>query len=471
MPEDIFEQKRDLASALLALHETALNADEQQIIQSGLESAEKLTGSSIGYFHFVNDDQETIELVTWSKGTLAHCTAVYERHYPINSAGVWADCFRFKRPFIHNDYQSIPDRQGYPEGHAHLVRHLGVPVIDGNKVRVLTGVGNKKSEYIHEDIETLQRIADTVWLLVKRHREQCHLLADQQRMREVQNIASVTAWECDPEDNTIKFDHMFAGIFDCDSSMALPNTIDEFLSFIANTDREKVQVALKNASADSYFHIDIYGHNKGGQMMSLSMRGQVESRPRGEGVLIHGILQDYSERQVMDEIRFKAFHDPLTGLANRNMLFDRMMNSTSSFRRNPGDIFALHYVDLDRFKDINDKLGHQIGDEVLKEVARRIHGVIRKEDLAVRYGGDEFLILQNSVSDEKDATLLAEKIISVIGQPYMIEGQTLEVGASIGIALSRPEMSDINLLISESDEALYRSKSMVRCGYELFRKE
>jgi diguanylate cyclase (GGDEF)-like protein len=459
----------DLLNALLALHENAVHENEQEIIQRGLELAVTLTDSHIGYFHFVNEDQETIELVTWSRETLAHCTAVYERHYPISAAGIWADCARFKRPIIHNDYQSQPDRKGYPEGHAHLIRHLGVPVIENGMVRVLTGVGNKEAEYDQRDIDLFQRIADTVWRLVKQYREKDELLADRHRMHEVQSFASVTAWECDPEDNIIQFDRMFTGIFADGEPVEPPDTIDEFLVFIEDDDREKVRMTLTTATADSYFTIDIDGRGRGGKTIPLSLRGQVLSRPRGESVIIHGILQDCSERRVMDEIRYKAFHDPLTGLANRNLLMERMLGPSSLFRRSPGDAFALHYVDLDKFKEINDEFGHQVGDELLRKVARRIRRLIRREDLAVRFGGDEFLVVQNAVSDERDAAALAEKIIAAIDHPFLVEGHKINIGASIGITMSRPEESDIDILISESDEALYRSKNMGRDRYSIFR--
>lgn len=471
MPEQGPVTSTALLNALLALHENATHENEQEIIQRGLELAVTLTDSHIGYFHFVNEDQETIELVTWSRETLAHCTAVYERHYPISAAGIWADCARFKRPIIHNDYQSVPERKGYPEGHAHLIRHLGVPVIENGMVRVLTGVGNKEAEYDQGDIELFQRIADTVWRLVKQYRERDGLLADRHRMHEVQSFASVTTWECDPEENMIRFDRMFTGIFAGGEPVKSPDTIDEFLAFVDDNDREKVRLTLTTATADSYFTIAIDGRGGSGKVIPLSLRGQVLSRPRGESVIIHGILQDCSERRVTDEIRYKAFHDPLTGLANRFLLMERMLGSSSFFRRSPGDAFALHYVDLDKFKEINDEFGHLIGDEILRKVARRIRRLIRREDLAVRFGGDEFLVVQNAVSDERDAAALAEKIIAAIDHPFLVEGHEINIGASIGITMSRPEESDIDVLINESDEALYRSKNMGRDRYSIFRKK
>ena len=127
--------------AMFEMSQQADTMDERALLQRGIDEAVRLTGSEIGYLHFVNDDQESIQLYTWSTGTLSQCTAVHESHYPISAAGVWADAARRRRPVVHNDYQSLSERRGYPGGHAHLIRHLGVPVVEGDQVRALIGVG------------------------------------------------------------------------------------------------------------------------------------------------------------------------------------------------------------------------------------------------------------------------------------------------------------------------------------------
>ncbi len=160
----------DRLSAMFALSKNANGLDERELLQMGLEEAVRLTGSEIGYLHLVNDDQENLQLVTWSAATSKHCTAVHDDHYSVSSAGVWADSIRFHRPVVHNDYQTLTGRKGYPEGHAHLVRHLGIPVIENEKVRVLMGVGNKPADYEASDVEQLQLIGNDVWSIVMRRR-------------------------------------------------------------------------------------------------------------------------------------------------------------------------------------------------------------------------------------------------------------------------------------------------------------
>ena len=162
-------------SAMFAMSQKASTLDEGELLQLGIEEAVRLTGSEIGYLHFVNDDQDSIALYTWSANTLKHCTAVHAQHYPISAAGVWADTARLRRPVVHNDYQAISGRPGYPAGHAHLLRHLGVPVIEADQVRLLIGVGNKAGDYDESDINQLQLIGNDLWSIVIRRRTEIAL--------------------------------------------------------------------------------------------------------------------------------------------------------------------------------------------------------------------------------------------------------------------------------------------------------
>jgi two-component system, sensor histidine kinase and response regulator len=177
---DITERKRQVAtlllqarraSALLELPRAAEQLSEAEFMQAGQELAEELTESRIAFIHFVNDDQETIELVTWSQRTLdGYCHAAYDRHYPISLAGIWAEALRERTPVVFNDYATAPNRRGLPEGHAELTRLISVPVLDGDQVRMMTGVGNKDSAYTELDVESVQLIANEIWRIVRQRR-------------------------------------------------------------------------------------------------------------------------------------------------------------------------------------------------------------------------------------------------------------------------------------------------------------
>lgn len=170
---------------LLKLNEVATQLPEKEFMQFGLEWVERLTGSKIAFIHFVNEDQETIELVAWSAATRdKYCTAGYDDHYPVSQAGIWADCLRQHKPVTFNDYASYPHKHGLPEGHSELRRLISIPVTEGQKVRVILGVGNKDSDYDAEDIEIAQLFGNDMWRIIRRLRLEGELKKnlEQQRM-------------------------------------------------------------------------------------------------------------------------------------------------------------------------------------------------------------------------------------------------------------------------------------------------
>lgn len=168
--EDKLKLNERRASSLLDLTLQAHQLTEQQLLTATLDQAEKLTGSEIAFAHFVNDDQETITLSTWSTRTISYCKTAFDNHYPISKAGIWTACFYAKRALIFNDYASVSYKKGLPEGHSFLKRFLTVPVLEGNKVRMIVGVGNKAIDYDDSDLRELELVAASLWSLVKRKR-------------------------------------------------------------------------------------------------------------------------------------------------------------------------------------------------------------------------------------------------------------------------------------------------------------
>ncbi len=144
----------------------------EEVLQATLDEAEHLTGSRIGFFHFIGPDELTLGLQAWSTRTReAFCQAEAHRaHYPVDRAGVWVDALRDRRPVIHNDYAALPHRKGMPEGHAEVVRELVVPVFRGERIVALLGVGNKPGPYGTMDVETLHQFADFAWDSIDRLR-------------------------------------------------------------------------------------------------------------------------------------------------------------------------------------------------------------------------------------------------------------------------------------------------------------
>jgi PAS domain S-box-containing protein len=168
--------------AMLQLNELDGGLSERQFLTAGLELAQSLTQSVIGFLHFVNEDQETLELVTWTAGALQTCSVAYDSHYPVSQAGIWADCLRQHQPVIFNDYASYPAKHGLPEGHTPMTRLMSVPIMEGGRACVLMGVGNKSEDYDQHDVETLLLMGNAMWRIVSRARAEKAL---QQRVEEL----------------------------------------------------------------------------------------------------------------------------------------------------------------------------------------------------------------------------------------------------------------------------------------------
>ena len=179
-------------------------------------------------------------------------------------------------------------------------------------------------------------------------------------------------------------------------------------------------------------------------------------------------FRDITERKRDErEMARLARTDALTGLANRATFLDRLNLALAAARR--GDTpFAVHYVDLDNFKDVNDSLGHQAGDVLLKTVGDRLAGAVRETDLVARFGGDEFSVLQADVTDPSTAGTLAAKLRAVLAEPFTIAGNVLRVTATIGIALSTPEVENAAEILAQADRALYYAKEEGRDRYRFY---
>ncbi len=183
------------------------------------------------------------------------------------------------------------------------------------------------------------------------------------------------------------------------------------------------------------------------------------------------IIADITERKRAEaRINHLAHHDPLTGLPNRLSLLSRLEQALPEARRYQWNL-ALFFIDLDRFKVINDTLGHQVGDQLLMEVAGRLALTVRESDTVARLGGDEFVILLPDVGGAADAAMVAGKIIDALAHPVLVEGHELHTSPSIGISLYPADGEDVETIMRNADTAMYHAKSAGRNNYQFYAEE
>jgi diguanylate cyclase (GGDEF)-like protein len=187
------------------------------------------------------------------------------------------------------------------------------------------------------------------------------------------------------------------------------------------------------------------------QDRTRELRDQIAERERIERQLVHETL-----------------HDSLTGLPNREFLLDALVRSLARLRRDPAHRFAVLFLDLDRFKVVNDSMGHLVGDDMLKEAARRLAACVRTPDIVARLGGDEFALLLEDIRAADDAYHVAQRVIAALREPMRIAGKDLFPSASVGIALSHERYRNAEELLRDADVAMYRAKAKGRQRFEVF---
>lgn len=182
-----------------------------------------------------------------------------------------------------------------------------------------------------------------------------------------------------------------------------------------------------------------------------------------------GIVRDITERKLVEEkLAYFAHHDYLTELPNRILFLNRLEHATLLAKRNNYKVAVL-FLDLDGFKKVNDTLGHDAGDRLLKEVSARLKETIRASDMVARVGGDEFTFILINIGSYENAALMANKIIAALSNPFKLKGQQCHVGGSIGISLYPDDAQDTEMLIRQADEAMYLVKQSGKNAHKFYR--
>ncbi len=220
-----------------------------------------------------------------------------------------------------------------------------------------------------------------------------------------------------------------------------------------------------------YWQGEVWNRRKNGESYPNWLGVSVVRESSGSPKYYVYIYSDMTERkEAQERIEFLAHHDPLTGLPNRLLLRDRLEHAQAQASRTQSRV-ALMYLDLDRFKTINDSLGHPVGDALLKAVVDRLKSCVRESDTISRQGGDEFIILLNDIRDSDAVSRVADKIHQSMGEPIVLGNHSLNTSFSIGIALYPDDGDDFDSLLQKADTAMYHSKDAGRNGHRFFTEQ
>ncbi len=483
--------ERRILEARLRISEFSRFKLLDQILQKTLDEIESLTGSCIGFFHFVEADQKTLSLQNWSTNTLANmCTAEGKwSHYAIDKAGVWVECVHQRKPVIYNDYPNLEHRKGMPPGHATVLRFLSIPIIRNDAIAAIVGVGNKPEPYNDEDVRIASLLADMAWDLAGQKRAEDELRQREERLRIVsENPYDWEFWQ-DAQGNFLYTSPSCERI--------TGHAIEEFLSdpdllseIIHPDDREifrhhKEQVHAQRSVGSLDFRIiqpnggirwighvcqpvfSVYGAYLGvrGSNRDVTERKQTEFELLEAKRTIE--LINLGLRQALEREQRVSRTDSLTELYNRRHFYELAEPSMDVARRY-GSPLSLVMFDIDHFKRFNDDYGHLAGDEVLKQVAKIALAQLRRADIFARFGGEEFIaLLPNSVSDQ--ACVVADRVREAVANHRMeFHGKAAAVTLSAGIAEYSSDIRSLDEFINRADQALYAAKQAGRNCMQIY---
>jgi diguanylate cyclase (GGDEF)-like protein/PAS domain S-box-containing protein len=343
---------------------------------------------------------------------------------------------------------------------------LGVPLkIRGETVGVLAVQSYvPTSRYVESEKKILLFVAQHVGAALEQKRAVEALRASEERYRLLfeRNLAGV--FRSSIEGRLLDCNDAFVRIYGYDSR-------EEILALDARALYSSAQAwddfVTEIRTRGSAVNVEICGRKRDGSPIWVLQNVSLVAGRAGQPPALEGTLVDITDRKVVEsQITHLAFHDALTGLPNRALFDDRLSLALARCRRDGGNL-AVFFLDLDRFKSINDTLGHHAGDRLLQAVAERLRDTVREQDTIARVGGDEFLLLTDGIGEE-DARALAEKVLHrITSEPFDIQGTSLRVTASIGVSTYPEHGIEPGRLVRSADDAMYAVKAAGRNSFGL----
>ena len=459
-------QGRQPDSALLEGARAVLEYREfKDAARSIFHSCKNLIGATTGYVATMTEDGRENEVVFSESGGLP-CTFDSTLPMPIRRlrSGAYSTC----KAVYNNDFSDSERASFMPEGYAGFENFLFAPMVIKGKAVGLLGLANKPGGFTENDARMATAFGDLAAVALLNSRALESLRNSERRFRSVVETANDAIISADSRGNIVFWNSAAEILFGYsgDEIVSKPLTL-----IMPEKSRGAHRKGLKRVVSTGESDIigktvEMTGLRKDGSEFPIEL--SLANWKTKEGIFFTGIVRDVTERKRAEEtIRELAYHDSLTGLPNRMLFNDRLTLELAHAQRNRQK-FGVMMLDLDYFKDINDTLGHSVGDQLLQVVGHRLTGLLRKNDTVARMGGDEFLLLLPEIAQVEAATKIAQKILRAVRKPFMIDGNKLQITTSIGIATYPKDGKDGDTLMTHTDNAMYRAKKEGRNTYHSY---
>jgi diguanylate cyclase (GGDEF)-like protein/PAS domain S-box-containing protein len=482
---DITERKR--TANALAYRDRILNAITagtaelvgSDSLESGMAAALKIVGEAIGVDRVnlleMPADLASLPIVKYSwhgpnSDALDQALIVASTPPEISGAiSAWQAPLREGAPLTtHRRSASSPIREIMESAKNQSM--LMLPIFVGEHFWGTIGIDAcvKEREWTPTEIETLQIFAEIVGVVILRNGTRHSLAKSEERFRAVSDTAQDAIIMIDAAGRIEYWNRAAERILGYSAAEAAGKCVHEWLA--PERFRQSAAAGMKHFAATGRGEVlgktlELAASRKDGVEIPVELSVAAMQLDSWHAI---AILRDITERKrVEEQLVHMARTDSLTGLPNRTVFVETLQNAITLANRT-GERFAVLYLDLDHFKDINDALGHPVGDLLLQEIARRLRSNTRKSDLAARFGGDEFALIANGITDPMDAAVLAQNVLNLVSAPCAIHDKQLRIGASIGIAYYDQQAPPAEMILSQADIALYKSKSEGRGTYRFF---
>ncbi len=294
------------------------------------------------------------------------------------------------------------------------------------------------------------------------------LEASERALAEAQRLTRLGSWEWDVPEGRVTWSEELYRVFGVERA-TLDAPPEGYLALVHPDDRAALRRALDEALRDAApFQCEHRVARPDGELRTIDARGRAQVGEHGRVVRLHGTAQDVTEQRLAEQrLAHQALHDPLTDLPNRALFLDRLEHALARSRRSGASV-AVCFCDVDDFKDVNDSLGHERGDELLVALAPRLRTALRAADTIARFGGDEFVVLCEDLTSEGQATRIAERIVEAVRPPFEIDGRPHHLSVSVGLVFAGGETASATEILRDADAAMYRAKGGGKGRFEIF---